>query len=123
MLPAIDIDELAIDEAGHVGGQEDHHGADVVFRIARALERIAGGRHFQEAGHIVHQLGEHLAKPCGGDGVGADVEAAPFHRGGTRQARPEEHTSELQSLMSTSYAVFCLKKKKKTKTQTAHKEQ
>src|SRR3546814_6376116 len=30
--------------------------------------------------------------------------------------RSEEHTSELQSLMSTSYAVFCLKKKKHTKT-------
>src|SRR3546814_1356056 len=28
------------------------------------------------------------------------------------QARSEEHTSELQSLMSISYAVFCLKKKK-----------
>src|SRR3546814_2792470 len=28
--------------------------------------------------------------------------------------RSEEHKSELQSLMSTSYAVFCLKKKKKT---------
>src|SRR3546814_6433025 len=27
--------------------------------------------------------------------------------------RSEEHTSELQSLMSISYAVFCLKKKKK----------
>src|SRR3546814_948153 len=27
-------------------------------------------------------------------------------------ARSEEHTSELQSLMSNSYAVFCLKKKK-----------
>src|SRR3546814_6773981 len=27
-------------------------------------------------------------------------------------ARSEEHTSELQSLMRTSYAVFCLKKKK-----------
>src|SRR3546814_5193552 len=27
------------------------------------------------------------------------------------RARSEEHTSELQSLMSTSYAVFCLKKK------------
>src|SRR3546814_2030815 len=27
---------------------------------------------------------------------------------------PEEHTSELQSLMRISYAVFCLKKKKKT---------
>src|SRR3546814_7789079 len=30
-------------------------------------------------------------------------------------ARSEEHTSELQSLMHISYAVFCLKKKKKTK--------
>src|SRR3546814_6025340 len=29
-------------------------------------------------------------------------------------ARSEEHTSELQSLMRTSYAVFCLKKKTKT---------
>src|SRR3546814_6803499 len=28
--------------------------------------------------------------------------------------RSEEHTSELQSLMRTSYAVFCLKKKKHT---------
>src|SRR3546814_1133621 len=30
-----------------------------------------------------------------------------------RQCRSEEHTSELQSLMRISYAVFCLKKKKK----------
>src|SRR3546814_8579537 len=30
------------------------------------------------------------------------------------QARSEEHTSELQSLMRISYAVFCLKKKKTT---------
>src|SRR3546814_8252983 len=30
-----------------------------------------------------------------------------------RQGRSEEHTSELQSLMRISYAVFCLKKKKK----------
>src|SRR3546814_19382424 len=32
---------------------------------------------------------------------------------GDRQTRSEEHTSELQSLMRNSYAVFCLKKKKK----------
>src|SRR3546814_1087266 len=32
-----------------------------------------------------------------------------------RRGRSEEHTSELQSLMRISYAVFCLKKKKKTK--------
>src|SRR3546814_9301767 len=31
-------------------------------------------------------------------------------RGGAVGARSEEHTSELQSLMRTSYAVFCLKK-------------
>src|SRR3546814_6006382 len=31
--------------------------------------------------------------------------------------RSEEHTSELQSLMRISYAVFCLKKKKKQKDQ------
>src|SRR3546814_4867533 len=30
----------------------------------------------------------------------------------TRMCRSEEHTSELQSLMRISYAVFCLKKKK-----------
>src|SRR3546814_6316479 len=32
---------------------------------------------------------------------------------GHRPSRSEEHTSELQSLMRISYAVFCLKKKKK----------
>src|SRR3546814_4792557 len=32
------------------------------------------------------------------------------------QGRSEEHTSELQSPMRISYAVFCLKKKKQTKT-------
>src|SRR3546814_1087839 len=38
-------------------------------------------------------------------------------KGGT--ARSEEHTSELQSLMRISYAVFCLKKKKKENKNTA----
>src|SRR3546814_3202208 len=44
-----------------------------------------------------------------------------FHRAPTRaraesapEARSEEHTSELQSLMRTSYAVFCLQTKKTT---------
>src|SRR3546814_7553995 len=35
--------------------------------------------------------------------------------------RSEEHTSELQSLMRSSYAVFCLKKKKKTTHTPKHK--
>src|SRR3546814_7714841 len=35
--------------------------------------------------------------------------------------RSEEHTSELQSLMRISYAVFCLKKKKKQQKSTRHR--
>src|SRR3546814_14944495 len=40
--------------------------------------------------------------------------AAPQSEGFARVSRSEEHTSELQSLMRISYAVFCLKKKKIT---------
>src|SRR3546814_9413018 len=36
--------------------------------------------------------------------------------------RSEEHTSELQSLMRISYAVFCLKKKKQTTQSTTNKQ-
>src|SRR3546814_3074326 len=46
-----------------------------------------------------------------GDG-GADGLGDEGHR------RSEEHTSELQSLMRISYAVFCLKKKKKIRKTT-----
>src|SRR3546814_10060149 len=37
---------------------------------------------------------------------------------GGQRCRSEEHTSELQSLMRISYAVFCLKKKKEKKNNT-----
>src|SRR3546814_4781864 len=48
----------------------------------------------------------------------------PAHQGSLYSCgRSEEHTSELQSLMRISYAVFCLKKKKKKKhTQTIKNE-
>src|SRR3546814_9915785 len=49
---------------------------------------------------------------AGGDGE-AHVDLGDQARGdGRQQHRSEEHTSELQSLMRISYAVFCLKKKK-----------
>src|SRR3546814_10756998 len=41
-------------------------------------------------------------------------------RGLTGYCRSEEHTSELQSLMRNSYAVFCLKKTKNTRSNTTH---
>src|SRR3546814_8609757 len=40
-----------------------------------------------------------------------------------RHQRSEEHTSELQSLMSISYAVFCVKKKKSTTTLSCKKQE
>src|SRR3546814_2875149 len=55
------------------------------------------------AGNVDH-LGAHARTAVAGHG----------HRAahGQRSTRSEEHTSELQSLMRISYAVFCLKKKK-----------
>src|SRR3546814_1138057 len=44
--------------------------------------------------------------------AGGRFEIVPFPA--DRKARSEEHTSELQSLMRISYAVFCLKKKNKS---------
>src|SRR3546814_5077347 len=63
----------------------------------------------------------HDSKPAGGGNFAAPAPAwcyavAPRDTSGRslpRYNRSEEHTSELQSLMRISYAVFCLKKKKK----------
>src|SRR3546814_5549576 len=52
-------------------------------------------------------------------GIGFRAAARPFRQDRTahhRHDRSEEHTSELQSLMRISYAVFCLKKKTKQTT-------
>src|SRR3546814_1741160 len=48
-------------------------------------------------------------------GRGAFEHRRQFREGQAVAARSEEHTSELQSLMRISYAVFCLKKKKRLK--------
>src|SRR3546814_1054760 len=70
---------------------------------------------------LVHQIGEAGQRPQLGlvGDVGEDIVALNVRRpvGRTELAavyapdRSEEHTSELQSLMRISYAVFCLKKK------------
>src|SRR3546814_1846683 len=52
--------------------------------------------------------------PCGFSPTGqAGAASRDRQPGEIRAARSEEHTSELQSLMRISYAVFCLKKKLK----------
>src|SRR3546814_9050094 len=71
--------------------------AQVVQRLAlRGVEQLVlgGGGRPCALGHLVRLVGGDLAA--------------------THGVRSEEHTSELQSLMRISYAVFCLKKKKNT---------
>src|SRR3546814_3719535 len=58
----------------------------------------------------LHACGADPCKPPGRRGTGRVVR----HSADRSTGRSEEHTSELQSLMRISYAVFCLKKKKKT---------
>src|SRR3546814_3316417 len=57
-----------------------------------------------------HRHGSPARRPACGDGLRFCF-FSPVQQ--QRSIRSEEHTSELQSLMRISYAVFCLKKKKK----------
>src|SRR3546814_7062792 len=59
---------------------------------------------------IMHRLRDRGADPRRPPQI---LEAGAAHRA---RGRSEEHTSELQSLMRISYAVFCLKKKKNITT-------
>src|SRR3546814_6277545 len=69
----------------------------------------AGGAQFRpdEGIDIVHHHGR---QACPVQHVGHGGQCSG--RGRRVERRSEEHTSELQTLMSNSYAVFCLKKKK-----------
>src|SRR3546814_9797184 len=66
---------------------------------------------------LLHQHRRHRAAALVQRGFDHDARGAPLGHGLELQhfgLRSEEHTSELQSLMRISYAVFCLKKKQKT---------
>src|SRR3546814_2919848 len=76
------------------------------------------GRHVED-GALAAQGGDrHLV----GVGVDADVigVALADHPGAAGAGRSEEHTSELQSLMRISYAVFCLQKKREPDRHIIH---
>src|SRR3546814_3884889 len=68
------------------------------------------GRPLDAADQLRPDLGGPDAQPVDADLAGAG-DRLPLFGGG--DPRSEEHTSELQSLMRISYAVFCLKKKKR----------
>src|SRR3546814_7952112 len=86
--------------------------ADLSTEMAAAIERL------REQGRttMVVRKGERDLGAIGLMDTPRDAAKAAIEQlktlGITRMIRSEEHTSELQSLMRISYAVFCLKKKK-----------
>src|SRR3546814_5184580 len=94
----------------------DIHGHEIKVTAAlrdyveSKFERLS--RHFEQPFEIRTQLG--LDKPNHRAEATINLSGQILHADASRS---EEHTSELQSLMRISYAVFCLKKKKK-KTHT-----
>src|SRR3546814_1495136 len=73
------------------------------------------GRHVHAVGEQRHRSGE-PARDYLHDHHPGGERNHPARAALVRIVRSEEHTSELQSLMRISYAVFCLKKKNKTHT-------
>src|SRR3546814_3164902 len=89
---------------------------------ARIQAAVANGAIPAEPGGVTHVDVEH-AKGCRAD-HGRRCICTPRITvivGGEALTRSEEHTSELQSLMRISYAVFCLKKKKKQANKLTNK--
>src|SRR3546814_10181055 len=85
------------------------------------MERQASESHVpQPLGHPTESLPapkiHTLEQIAAVEPAAADEQAAVRPAVGGGAGRSEEHTSELQSLMRISYAVFCLKKKKKNNT-------
>src|SRR3546814_4641473 len=79
--------------------------------LFRSIARSGFTRSPANAIALAEQLVPVFARLIDGDhfGVGEERQCGGIERS-------EEHTSELQSLMRISYAVFCLKKKKKIRT-------
>src|SRR3546814_1347204 len=98
---------------------------DTLFPYTTLFRSLDGHRHCPAAGVLRARRAVELDRGRTRSGLGARrddpdralVTASPLRsrRRGARRPRSEEHTSELQSLMRISYAVFCLKKKTKHK--------
>src|SRR3546814_7622050 len=119
--------KIGREHAGNAGieaGTQQRHQAGVLEAIMicqlpmifelRLIARFVIGRvHIMYAGL---EAGFHDGKILIGQGqIDDELWLYPFRIFPSWKPRSEEHTSELQSLMRTSYAVFCLKKKKRNK--------
>src|SRR3546814_4150839 len=83
-----------------------------LFRSLGAVPRKLDGLDLRECGMVMEIRGEPISVGAGIACLGSSITASLWlARVMARVGRSEEHTSELQSLMRISYAVFCLKKK------------
>src|SRR3546814_9132518 len=78
-------------------------------RRASGAARRGAGR-ANRRGRIENGIAALPARRIGGNGIGRGAQRTDTRA--VEQARSEEHTSELQTLMRNTYAVFCLKKQK-----------
>src|SRR3546814_4696117 len=107
-----DMDEIAPSLPLSMIAAEDQdfarHGGFDFEAIEKARASNARGGRMRGASTISQQVAKNLFLWSG------DSRASRWVRKGVEAwyTRSEEHTSELQSLMRNSYAVFCLKKKK-----------
>src|SRR3546814_297744 len=119
-----DVEELSLqDEQTSAYLRNEARNERMHVRVQLPFQVVINGRRF--AGHDISVSGFSTAKRPAVDGR-APVQCDLYIRcNGFRAAIPtvaqmlgerEEHTSELQSLMRISYAVFCLKKKKQSYT-------
>src|SRR3546814_9300656 len=95
--------------------KESHHGPN---RLLHPLKRNAEGGYdripLEQALDEIAEKVSAISEKYGPDSIGTYFgNGASFN---STSFRSEEHTSELQSLMRISYAVFCLKKKNQKQT-------
>src|SRR3546814_1052055 len=105
--------DLIIDPAGIIAEHSVGKGLALADRDRRQLHPVGDVAHRIDAGAARAVVVVHLDRALG---VECDV-------GRLQPERSEEHTSELQSLMRISYAVFCLKKNKPSSNIDIRKEQ
>src|SRR3546814_5891922 len=101
----------------HDGGAQYSPGLSALHTHPQT-DTVAGGRACADSRHRARDRGwaaDRLFADPARDVAGRNVCVAAWYRSSVdarhRQERSEEHTSELQSLMRISYAVFCLQTK------------
>src|SRR3546814_9704081 len=92
---------------------------DTLFPYTTLFRSRRHARHDERPPHRPRLCDREIrgAARAAGRGAGADGRQRRQCARRAGRGRSEEHTSELQSLMRISYAVFCLKKKKTQKTE------